>query len=186
MEVLGDFPGMPGLFVAGIFSAALSSLSTGLNSMAAIVLEDFYKGLINKNVGEKKVYMLMRLTVVIFGIICVALVYVVENLGAVMQMVMSLSAIILGPALSLFLMGVLIPWINPRGALYGGIASLIFMTWLILNAQAAIANGLLTFPEKPVSTEGCLYSFIPKNHSPLVVRLEEMLSNGTEFDHQAE
>ncbi|GBP88673.1 Sodium-coupled monocarboxylate transporter 1 [Eumeta japonica] len=43
MDVLKEWPGIPGLFVAGIFSAALSSLSTGLNSMAAVVLEDFYK-----------------------------------------------------------------------------------------------------------------------------------------------
>jgi solute carrier family 5 (sodium-coupled monocarboxylate transporter), member 8/12 len=35
MDILGDYPGMSGVFVAGVFSAALSSLSTGLNSMAA-------------------------------------------------------------------------------------------------------------------------------------------------------
>jgi solute carrier family 5 (sodium-coupled monocarboxylate transporter), member 8/12 len=35
MDTLGEFPGLPGIFVAGVFSAALSSLSTGLNSLAA-------------------------------------------------------------------------------------------------------------------------------------------------------
>jgi len=32
MKILKDIPGLPGLFIAGVFSAALSSLSSGLNS----------------------------------------------------------------------------------------------------------------------------------------------------------
>lgn len=54
METLGDFPGLPGLFVAGVFSAALSSLSTGLNSMSAVILEDFFKPYSSKPLTEKQ------------------------------------------------------------------------------------------------------------------------------------
>jgi len=38
---MGDLPGFPGFFVAGIFSGALSTVSGGLNSLAAVTLEDF-------------------------------------------------------------------------------------------------------------------------------------------------
>ncbi len=45
MDLLGDYPGLVGMFVAGVFSAALSSLSTGLNSMSGgivnLVLQNF-------------------------------------------------------------------------------------------------------------------------------------------------
>lgn len=41
MEVLGKIPGLPGLFVAVIFSAALSTMSSGFNSLAAVAYEDF-------------------------------------------------------------------------------------------------------------------------------------------------
>lgn len=54
METLGDFPGFPGMFVAGVFSAALSSLSTGLNSMSAVMLEDFCKPFLNKPLTDKQ------------------------------------------------------------------------------------------------------------------------------------
>lgn len=54
MDILGDFPGLPGLFVAGVFSAALSSLSTGLNSMSAVVLEDFFKPYSNKPLTQRQ------------------------------------------------------------------------------------------------------------------------------------
>ena len=41
LHVAGDVPGLPGLFMAGVFSGSLSSVSTGLNSLAAIALRDF-------------------------------------------------------------------------------------------------------------------------------------------------
>lgn len=85
METLGDYPGLPGVFVAGIFSAALSSLSTGLNAMAAVVLEDFYKPFFKKQLNQRSTEILMKVTVVTLGVLCVVLVFVVEKLGAVLQ-----------------------------------------------------------------------------------------------------
>ena len=41
LHVAGDIPGLPGLFMAGVFSGSLSSISSGLNSLAAIALKDF-------------------------------------------------------------------------------------------------------------------------------------------------
>ena len=37
-QVMKDYPGVPGLFVAGVFSGALSTVSSGLNSLAAVTL----------------------------------------------------------------------------------------------------------------------------------------------------
>ncbi|CAG9826323.1 unnamed protein product [Diabrotica balteata] len=174
MEILGDVPGLPGLFVAGIFSAALSSLSTGLNAMAAVVLEDFYKPFFKKELSEKNTYLLMKTTVLITGAVCVGLVFVVEKLGAVLQLTMSIGAIANGPSLGLFTMGILCPWINAKGALIGGMASLVFMSWLCLSAQSLISSGDLTFPEKPVSTDGCHYHFIPKYLSKSMINITDV------------
>ena len=41
MDLLGSYPGIPGLFVACVYSAALSTVSSGLNSLAAVCLKDF-------------------------------------------------------------------------------------------------------------------------------------------------
>ena len=41
LHVAGDYPGIPGLFMAGVFSGSLSSISSGLNSFAAVALRDF-------------------------------------------------------------------------------------------------------------------------------------------------
>jgi Na+/proline symporter len=36
-------PGLAGLFVAGIFSGSLSTVSSAVNSLAAVTLEDYIK-----------------------------------------------------------------------------------------------------------------------------------------------
>lgn len=114
MDVLGKFPGMPGLFVAGVFSAALSSLSTYLNSLSAVVLEDFVKPFIKKDLSERCTAIIMRLVVVVFGLSSIYMVYVVEKLGMVLQLSATLQSILYGPMLGIFTTGMLMPWINEK------------------------------------------------------------------------
>ncbi|XP_078051192.1 sodium-coupled monocarboxylate transporter 1 [Augochlora pura] len=178
MNVLKEMPGLPGLFVAGVFSAALSSLSTGLNSMSAVVLEDFIKPFRKTPFTPKTADTLMKLTVVILGVTCVALVFVVEKTGShVLQLTTSLTSITSGPSLAIFSMGVLLPWVNAKGALIGGLSGLSFMSWISLSAEAAIASGRLKFDEKPISTEGCYYTF-PQVESLIFIPPDNILNEG--------
>ena len=39
----GKVPGLPGLFVAGLLSGSLSTVSSAINSLAAVTLEDYVK-----------------------------------------------------------------------------------------------------------------------------------------------
>ncbi|XP_055539155.1 sodium-coupled monocarboxylate transporter 1 isoform X1 [Wyeomyia smithii] len=160
MDTLGDYPGLPGLFVAGVFSAALSSLSTGLNSMSAVVLEDFFKPFTNRPLSERATAIIMRAVVGVFGTICVGLVLVVEKLGAVLQLSMSLGSVSNGPLLGIFTLGVLVPWANGTGAIVGGTIGLVLMSWICFKAQLAIASGEMSFEPKPVNTQGCSYTYI--------------------------
>jgi len=38
---MGHLPGVAGLFIAGIFSGSLSTVSSALNSLAAVTMQDF-------------------------------------------------------------------------------------------------------------------------------------------------
>lgn len=91
MKILGDYPGLTGCFVAGVFSAAMSSLSTALNSLAAVILEDFILPTsYGKTLSETGTSIIMRGTVIAFGTLAVALVFVVKHLGQVIQLNRSL------------------------------------------------------------------------------------------------
>lgn len=45
METSRQLPGFAGLFIAAILSASLSTISSGVNSMATVIIEDIYKRL---------------------------------------------------------------------------------------------------------------------------------------------
>nr|XP_036675381.1 sodium-coupled monocarboxylate transporter 1 isoform X2 [Drosophila suzukii] len=160
VQSMSSFPGIPGMFVAGVFSAALSSLSTGMNSLAAVFLEDYIKPLTRKPLTEHQTAVTMRVCTVIIGVVSVALVFVVEQMGShVMQLSMTVGSIVQGPLLGIFVMGLLCPSINSKSAIVGSLCSFFFMGWLCLSAQLAINSGEITFEAKPVSVEGCDYEF---------------------------
>lgn len=102
----------------------------------------------------------MRGVVAVFGAICVGLVLVVEKLGAVLQLSMSLGAVTNGPLLGIFTMGVMFPWVHGTGAIIGGATGLTVMAWICAKAQTALASGELSFVTKPVDTQGCSYTFV--------------------------
>ena len=159
LEILKDLPGLPGLFIAGVFSAALSSLSTGLNSMSAVVLEDFCKPYAKNGISEKTTNYIMRGTVFVLGILSVVLVYVVQHMGSVLQLSMSISASCFGPLMGLYAMGLSFPWINKNAAFIGALVSLVWGGYLSIKSQAEISLGIIKYEMKPTSVEGCLYNF---------------------------
>ena len=111
-------PGLPGLFVAGIFSAALSTLSTGLNSLSCIICQDVIKPCVEKPLTERQTAILLRLLVVVFGFMCICLVFVVENMGTVLPLATMLSGVTMGPLLAFYTIGVCLPWFNSKVAYY--------------------------------------------------------------------
>jgi sodium-dependent multivitamin transporter 6 len=112
METLRSTPGMPGLFLACLFSAALSTISSGLNSLAAVFLQDILKTYFfetdsrdqenlavekvanqsetfcrnnKKSLSAKAEKNLAIALCVVFGVICLVLTYCVSFLGALLQ-----------------------------------------------------------------------------------------------------
>lgn len=173
MELLKNIPGLPGLFIAGVFSAALSSLSTSLNSMAAVVLEDFYKPFSKSPISERKSAIIMRSTVAISGIISVALVYVVQHMGSVVQLTIAFASICFAPMLGIFLIGMFLPWIGKKATLYSAVLGCIGMAVFVAKVQTEVSQGNIKFPTKPVSVEGCQYEFTKINRTSLIEEYPE-------------
>ena len=143
----------------GVFSAALSSLSTGLNSMSAVVLEDFFKPFSKGVISEAKTSLIMRGTVLILGVLAVVLVYVVQHMGSVLQLSMSVPTACFGPLLGLYIVGFCLPWIGRKASFYATMFSSLAMILLVFKAQAEIALGNIKFDTKPLVTDGCTYNF---------------------------
>lgn len=106
MDIARSIPGLSGLFVVGIFSAALSSMSTCLNTLSGTIFVDFLKPWF-PNATEKASSTAMKLIVIVIGTVCVGLVFVVEKLGSIFSLAISLSGVTSGTLLGLFTMGMI-------------------------------------------------------------------------------
>ncbi|ESO83921.1 hypothetical protein LOTGIDRAFT_107937 [Lottia gigantea] len=130
MDVLGHIKGIPGLFVACIFSGALSTISSGLNSISAVILQDIVKTYCVKDISEAKATWITKGISFGFGFLMIGLTYVASLLGGVLQAAMGLYGMIGGPIMGLFTLGMLFPWANQKGAVTGLFTGLILLFWI--------------------------------------------------------
>ncbi|XP_069123546.1 sodium-coupled monocarboxylate transporter 1-like isoform X2 [Argopecten irradians] len=135
MDVLGKMPGIPGIFVSCIFSGALSTLSSGLNSIAAVLLEDVVKVFCVADISEQRATNASKLIALVAGFICLGLTYVASMLGGVLQAALALFGMLGGPILGVFTLGILFPWANQKGALTAVSSGVIFMLWIGVGYQ---------------------------------------------------
>ena len=84
LKKFNDVPCVLGVFMSSIFCASLSSLSSALNSLSACLWRDFFIKLkFFKNYEEnKKSLRITKILVIICGIICTAMGFLISNLGS--------------------------------------------------------------------------------------------------------
>ncbi|XP_077515840.1 putative sodium-dependent multivitamin transporter isoform X1 [Amblyomma americanum] len=135
MLYLGGVQGLPGLFVAGIFSGALSTVSSAVNSLAAVLLEDFVRPFcISQKTYDKHASLILKLLASFFGVLCVLLTGLVEQLGGVLQASFMIFGVVGGPLLGVFTLGFLCRKANQEAALSGLVAGLAMGFWVGIGA----------------------------------------------------
>ena len=125
--------GIVGLVIAAIFAAAMSTLSSSLNSSAATSLTDFYKPLLARNRSDIHYLRVSRgLTALWGGVQIVVAIIAIAMQQRVVDAVLSIASFTNGPILGLFLLGALTQRVGRTGALAGvvtGIATMTFVWW---------------------------------------------------------
>nr|XP_027220463.1 sodium-coupled monocarboxylate transporter 2-like [Penaeus vannamei] len=149
MDILAA--GGPAGSSCGDLRRALSTVSSGMNSLAAIVLEDFLKNGCYKTISERASTVASKLLSLLFGLLTFALVFVAEQLGGVLSAALSIFGMVGGPLLGLFSLGMFFPWANSVGAAVGHVCGLAFMFWIGVGTQVGLATGDVTYPKKPLS-----------------------------------
>ena len=114
METLSSFPGVPGLFVAGVFSASLSTLSSGFNALSAVTWDDFLKQTRFGKMSENKIKLVNKLTAACYGILTIIMAFLAGQIGSVLQAAISLAGCLVGPLLGLYIMAIFVPFANVR------------------------------------------------------------------------
>ncbi|KAI4470149.1 sodium-coupled monocarboxylate transporter [Holotrichia oblita] len=155
LDIARNIPGLPGLFIAGVFCASLSTLSALLNCVSGVVYEDFLKKILPKDLSQQTVSNILKLIVLVTGIISTTLVFVVERLGSIFPLGMKLTGLAQGPLVGLFTLGMMFPVSNSKGAITGGLTAIIIVAWMLIGAYYYAGKGILREITKPVSVDGC-------------------------------
>lgn len=154
MEVLSDKKGLPGVFLACIFSGSLSTISSGLNSLAAVVIEDVYKGLLGRRLTDERQGLVSKIFSIVLGAVVILMTYVVSYLGSILNAALSLFGVLSGPIMGVFFLGFFFPQANRHGGFYGFLASLGLQLWIFLGAQ--ITKNQIRSERLPLSVAKCL------------------------------
>ncbi|XP_067122328.1 sodium-coupled monocarboxylate transporter 1-like [Centruroides vittatus] len=155
MQTLGFLPGLPGLFVSGIFSGALSTVSSGVNSLAAVTLEDIIKAYVVKDISEVWATRVTKITAFVYGVLAIVLVFVAQQLGGVLQAALSIHGMVGGPMLGLFSLGMIFPWTNSLATGLGLLSGFVASFWIGMGAFVHKPY----HPKAPLSVSGCIDYF---------------------------
>jgi Na+/proline symporter len=166
MDKLSEYPGVPGLFVACVFSASLSTLSSGYNALATITWDDFLKHLpISKRLSDHNVKNVCRLLAASYGVLSIFMAFLAGAVGSVLKAAVALSGALFGPLFGLYILGIMCPFANFRGVVIGCFTGQAFTIWCLI--------GSLMYPAKPVSYP----TYIDHCPADRLVYVDEYLAN---------
>ncbi|BFY97778.1 hypothetical protein BsWGS_00818 [Bradybaena similaris] len=153
MQSLSFLPGLAGLYMATIFSGALSTLSSGINSLTANTVEDFLGGFL-ANKRESTVTAISKCIVCAYGAGIIGLAYLVREMpGPVTQTTYTALGATVGPLLGIFVLGATFPQANAAGTVLGLLIGLALNTWISIGS---VMYGMPT-PHLPYgSVEKCV------------------------------
>jgi len=154
--VVHELPrGMPGLLIAAIYAASMSTVSAGINSLTAVTLVDLYQRLWRPAASAPHLLRLAKLLTLFYGALTLLLAFVVERMGSLIEASNKAIGLVGGPLLGLFLLGMFSRRANARGALIGwgaGVAVLLpvcfrtqtsFLWYAMEGCLATLAVGQL-------------------------------------------
>ena len=164
-KILPDFMvtkipvGLTGLIMAAILSAAMSTISSGMNASATVFSVDIYKKIFRKQVDDKKYLRTLHVSTIFFGVVGLIAGLAMIGSKSILDVWWELSGIFAGGMLGLFLLGLISRRAqNPEAtiAVFAGIIVILWMTfsdklgsqysWLksVLHKDMIIVVGTLT------------------------------------------
>ncbi|XP_024150380.1 sodium-coupled monocarboxylate transporter 1 [Oryzias melastigma] len=159
MDILTVNPGLPGLFLAAVYSGSLSTVSSLINVLAAVTLEDLIKPYIRRS--ERHLLVISKALSFFYGVVFIAMAGLASVLGGMLQAYVVIGSVTGGPLLGLFSLGMLCPFANSKGGLSGLISGLIAALCVSLGEVISPSPPEMTRP-LPLSTAGCNFTTTPQ------------------------
>ena len=182
--VVGLPAGISGLVVAGLLAAAMSSLSSGLNSSCSVVTVDFIDRFRKTRDAELNHVRLARYISVVIGTIVVVLSTFVGLVhGNMLEIAYKVTNLLVAPLFGLFFMALFVRWATPLGTIIGAVVGLAVVSAINYWEEITGAPGISFLWAMPLSflaqtAVGMLASLLPIGRRPEVMP-EDLLADRT-------
>lgn len=117
--VLSELPiGLAGLFIAGVFAAAMSSIAAELNALSTASVIDFYRRWVKPDADDAHYLAVSKGATAFWGLFACVVATYAATLGSLIEVVNRFGSFFYGSILGVFLLA-MVPGAKARGAFYG-------------------------------------------------------------------
>jgi SSS family solute:Na+ symporter len=139
--------GLVGLIVSAILSAAMSTISSGMNSSATVFTVDIYKRYIKPGIDERQTLNMLHIATVVFGILGMGTGIAMIGVKSILDIWWQLSGIFAAGMLGLFLLGIISKQTKNQEALIASVIGVLVILWMtfpnIIPAQYSFLRSTL-------------------------------------------
>ena len=126
-------PGLTGLLVAAVFAAAMSTVSTSLNSSATLLMSDYYRRFVKPEASERECMLSLYVATIVWGILGTGMALLLVRLTeSALDIWWTLSGIFGGGMCGLFLLGMISRRAKNPAAITGVLVGIVTILWLTI------------------------------------------------------
>jgi SSS family solute:Na+ symporter len=125
--------GLLGLIIAAILSAAMSTISSGMNSSATVFLKDIYQRYIDKDISPKKEMRVLYVSTATMGVLAIVTGIIMIGVKSILDLWWQLAGIFAGGMLGLFLLGMISRSAGNTVAKLATIIGILVIIWMTFS-----------------------------------------------------
>lgn len=145
---------LPGIVIAGILAATMSTLSSGLNSLCTVTMVDFYRRFRGVDAGGRSDVVTARWFTLAWGIAITCGAMYMGMLGQIVEGTLKVLGFLSGPLLGMFLLGILTRRANTVGVIAGAVVGTLVtaivartnVAWLWYGPAGCLATVAIGYP----------------------------------------
>jgi SSS family solute:Na+ symporter len=131
--------GISGLILAGLLAATMSTLSSDLNSLAAILFDDYYNKIKNEKTDKQKL-VFSRMSVLISGMLAIGLAMWMTQIKSMADAAFNFVSLLGGGVLGVYLLGIFTKRASSIGIYVGLGIGVLFALWAYFTNPAQNAG----------------------------------------------
>lgn len=121
-------PGITGLMLAGLLAATMSTLSSDLNCLSAVFLDDYYRKLTLEK-DDRTELRVSRFVVVAAGLLGIGLAMAMTRIHSMADAAFEFVSLVGGGVLGMYLLGILTRRASARGVYIGVVTAVALILW---------------------------------------------------------